>query len=110
MRSTTNLIRMFNSACEVLDYIGEEGSTLHDRGVGKGAYDALTLFDFAFILHVVNEILKITDVFCQALQCKSQDIVNAIRLVSSTKGLLQKLSDEVLDALQCYGEVILWRI
>lgn len=99
LRSTSSLIRMFSSACEVLLYIGEEGATLQDRGVGKGAHKKLTSFDFVFILHVVNEILLITDVLCQAFQSKSQDLVNAIRLLSSTHALLKNLRNERFDAL-----------
>lgn len=72
---------------------------MQDRGVGNGAHEWLTSFDFVFTLHVMNEILKITDLLCQALQCKSQDIVNAIRLVSSTIALLQELRNEKFDAL-----------
>lgn len=47
----------------------------------------------------MHEIMKITDVLCQALQRKTQDLINALRLVSSTKSLLQKLRDEGWDPL-----------
>ena len=38
--------------------------------------------------------MTIIDLLSQALQCQSQDILNAMRLVSSTKVLLQKMRDE----------------
>ncbi|KAL6518186.1 hypothetical protein OROMI_033887 [Orobanche minor] len=38
--------------------------------------------------------MEITDLLCQALQRKDQDIFNALRLVASTKLLLQKMKDE----------------
>jgi hypothetical protein len=38
--------------------------------------------------------MEITDVLCKALQQKSQDIVNAMHLVSTTKSLLQQLRDD----------------
>ena len=38
-----------------------------------------------------------TDYLCQDLQQKSQDILNAMRLVSNTKALLQKLRNEDWD-------------
>ncbi|XP_061357569.1 uncharacterized protein LOC133301876 [Gastrolobium bilobum] len=37
--------------------------------------------------------MGITEILCQALQQKSQDILNAIHLVSSTKELIQELRD-----------------
>jgi len=43
--------------------------------------------------------MRITNVLCQALQQKSQDIVNAIRLVCSTKGLIQNLRENGWDKL-----------
>ncbi|XP_030940051.1 zinc finger MYM-type protein 1-like [Quercus lobata] len=41
----------------------------------------------------------ITDALCQALQCQSQDILNAMNFVSSTKALIQKFRDEEWDNL-----------
>ncbi|XP_061368974.1 uncharacterized protein LOC133311864 [Gastrolobium bilobum] len=41
-----------------------------------------------------SEIMGITEILCQALQQKSQDILNAIQLVSSTKELIQELRDD----------------
>ncbi|KAG7943691.1 hypothetical protein I3843_15G055900, partial [Carya illinoinensis] len=41
-----------------------------------------------------SEIMGITDVLCQVLQQKSQDILNAMNMVSTTKGLIQKLRNE----------------
>ena len=38
--------------------------------------------------------MGITDVLCQALQQKSQDILNAMHLVTTTKTLIQKLRDD----------------
>jgi len=38
--------------------------------------------------------MGITDVLCQALQQKSQDILNAMNLVTSTKTLIQKSRDD----------------
>ena len=53
------------------------------------AYEVLILFEFVFILHFVNETMGITDKLCRALQNQSQDILNAMHLVSSTKKLIQ---------------------
>lgn len=51
-------------------------------------------FDFVFILLILNRVFGILDMLCQALQVKSQDIINALALVSSTKQLPQELRDD----------------
>ncbi|XP_024994026.1 uncharacterized protein LOC112527554 [Cynara cardunculus var. scolymus] len=45
--------------------------------------------------------MEITNLLCQALQRKDQDISNSLRLVASTKLLLQLMKDESWDALFC---------
>ncbi|XP_024993131.1 uncharacterized protein LOC112526922 [Cynara cardunculus var. scolymus] len=45
--------------------------------------------------------MEITDLLCQALQRKDQDIFNSLRLVASTKLLLQLMKDESWDVLLC---------
>jgi hypothetical protein len=42
----------------------------------------------------MKEIMGITDVLCQVLQQKSQDILNAVHLVSIAKKLIKKLRDD----------------
>ncbi|KAH7846020.1 hypothetical protein Vadar_008773 [Vaccinium darrowii] len=90
---------MFSPACEVLLNIKEDGTCYKDRGAANAAHRTLTSFEFVFILHLMHEIMKITDVLCQALQRKTQDLINALHLVSSTKSFLQKLRDEGWDPL-----------
>jgi hypothetical protein len=51
-------------------------------------------FDFVFILHVMKEIMGITNLLCKKLQHKSQDIVNAMDDVATTKILIQELRDQ----------------
>ncbi|XP_020108830.1 uncharacterized protein LOC109724423 [Ananas comosus] len=59
----------------------------------------MTSFEFVFILHLMKEITEVSCILCQHLQCKSQDILNAMHLVASTKSLIQKLRDEGWDSL-----------
>ncbi|KAJ9535085.1 hypothetical protein OSB04_un001839 [Centaurea solstitialis] len=97
-RSVSSLIKMFSPTCEVLLKIAEEG-TGPLKGDADSAYEAMTTFDFIFVLHIEKEIMEITDLLCQALQRQDQDIFSALRLVASTKGLLQKMKDERWDDL-----------
>ncbi|XP_061342597.1 uncharacterized protein LOC133288795 [Gastrolobium bilobum] len=96
--SICSLFKMFKSTCEVLDNISNEGKTASHRGDADNAYSSLTSFDFVIVLHLMKEIMGITEVLCQALQRESQDISNALHLVSTTKELLQKLRETGWDA------------
>ncbi|XP_059434852.1 uncharacterized protein LOC132167836 [Corylus avellana] len=97
--SICSLIRMFDATCTVLEDVEREGGTYSQRGDAKVAYKMLTSFEFIFILHLMKEIMGITDVLCQVLQQKSQDILNAINSVSIAKKLIQKLRDDGWDNL-----------
>ncbi|KAL4583756.1 hypothetical protein LXL04_008339 [Taraxacum kok-saghyz] len=89
---------MFSPVCEVLLKVIAEG-TGSIKGDADSAYETITTFEFVFVLRLEKEILGITDLLCQALQRKSQDICNALRLVTSTKVLLQKMKNERWDDL-----------
>ncbi|KAK9741078.1 hypothetical protein RND81_03G079700 [Saponaria officinalis] len=58
------------------------------------ALNLMISYEFVFISHLMRELLGITDVLCQALQKKSQDIANAVKLVSTTKSLIQNLRED----------------
>ncbi|KAL6543005.1 hypothetical protein OROHE_010525 [Orobanche hederae] len=99
LKSVSSLLNMFSATCEILLNVIEDGATSTQRGDADGAYEALTSFDFVLILHIMKQILEISDLLCQALQHKAQDILNAMQLVSSTKSIIQKLRDEGWDEL-----------
>ena len=93
-KSVSSLINMFSATCEFLINIVEDGVTYPLRGDADATYEAITSFEFVFILHLMKNIMTITDLLSQALQCQSHDIFNVMRLVSSTKVLLQKMRDD----------------
>ncbi|XP_075661732.1 uncharacterized protein LOC142631442 [Castanea sativa] len=97
-KSVSNLIKLFSPTCEVLLKIMDEGNS-SQKVEAESAYEVLISFEFVFILHFVNETMGITDKLCQALQNQSQDILNAMHLVSSTKKLIQQFRDEKWDDL-----------
>ena len=76
---------MFTSTVEVLQNIIDDAIDGEHRAEAESAYEGLTSFELVFILHLENETMEITDKLCQALQNQSQDILNAMHLVSSTK-------------------------
>ncbi|XP_073119736.1 uncharacterized protein [Henckelia pumila] len=55
-------------------------------------------FEFVFMLLLMHRILEVSNMLCQALGRKDQDILNAMKLVTTTKLLFQKMrNDEWLD-------------
>ncbi|KAK9671916.1 hypothetical protein RND81_12G063600 [Saponaria officinalis] len=91
--SLNSLLNMYNASCSVLQTVIKEGKSAQ-RGEADKAYDDMTSFEFVPVLHIMIQILGITNDLCQALQRKSQDILNAMHLVSNTKILIQKLRDD----------------
>ncbi|XP_076912204.1 uncharacterized protein LOC143570434 [Bidens hawaiensis] len=90
--SVCSLIDMFGATRAVLQGIVEDLShtTFSQRGDADTACDHLESFEFVFILHLMKEVLGKTETLSQALQKKSQDILNAMELVSSTKANLNE--------------------
>ncbi|XP_021806530.1 uncharacterized protein LOC110750491 [Prunus avium] len=85
-----DLIVMYDAVCTALENIKKDGSIGSLRGEATGGYNAIRQFEFVFILHLLQEIILI-DIFCRELQHKSQDIVNAMNVVGTTKDVLGKL-------------------
>ncbi|KAK9667942.1 hypothetical protein RND81_13G022400 [Saponaria officinalis] len=75
-----DLLNMYNASCSVLQTVIKEGKDAQ-RGEADKAYDDMTSFEFVLILHIMIQILGITNDLCQALQRKSQDILNAMHLL-----------------------------
>ncbi|XP_075663245.1 uncharacterized protein LOC142632793 [Castanea sativa] len=98
-QSICSLTKMFNATCKVINTIFEEGVNYKQRGDAERAYQVLTSFEFVLILHTMKEIMGITNILCQALQQHSQDLLNAMHLVSTTKSLIQKLRDDGWESL-----------
>ena len=85
---------MFGPTCIVLENLIKNGLNNNIRGEAKGALKAIRSFEFVFILQLMNEVMGIIDMLCQALQCQYQDILNALHLVRSTKILLHELRQD----------------
>ncbi|XP_052189909.1 uncharacterized protein LOC127799726 [Diospyros lotus] len=73
--STKSLIDMYNATCKVFEYLSVHFLKGRSRAETIGAYKQLKSFDFVFSLHLMHNIMRITDVLCQTLQRKSQDIL-----------------------------------
>ncbi|XP_021980001.1 zinc finger MYM-type protein 1-like [Helianthus annuus] len=60
-------------------------TTFAQRGDAEGAWRNMQSFEFVFILHLIEKVMGKTEILSQALQRKSQDILNAMELVLATK-------------------------
>ena len=97
--SICSLMKMYDAACTVIDNIIDEGATYSQRGDAFDACKMVPSFEFIFILHFMFKIMGITIILCQAFQSRSQDILNAMHLVSTLKLLLQQLRNDGLSNL-----------
>jgi hypothetical protein len=74
LRLVSNLIKKFSLAFEVITKIIDVGTTSSQRAEVDSVHQVMISFKFIFILHLMKEIMQITDHLCQALQSKSQNI------------------------------------
>jgi hypothetical protein len=65
--SMCSLIRIFDATCTVLEDVRRERCTYSQRENALTAYKMLISFEFIFILHLIKEIMGITNVLCQVL-------------------------------------------
>nr|XP_016509660.1 PREDICTED: zinc finger MYM-type protein 1-like [Nicotiana tabacum] len=98
-KSFKNFISMFGSIIDVLDTIVVDARTLEERAKAKGYLSTCQTFEVAFMLHLMRDVLGITNELNTSLQKKEQDIANAILLVEVAKRWLQKLREEEWDSL-----------
>ncbi|XP_059654755.1 uncharacterized protein LOC132301530 [Cornus florida] len=91
--SINSLIDLFGPSRVIIENLSKNGPTNSIGGDAKGVYLPMLSFELVFILHLLPEMMEITDILCQALQRKTQDIINAMNLVSSTNALLQNLRE-----------------
>ncbi|XP_028118156.1 uncharacterized protein LOC114315755 [Camellia sinensis] len=94
--SARNLIDMYEASCVVVESL-KKSTNQKIRGKAIGVYKVMKSFEFIFVLHLMDNILEIVNTLCQALQQKTQDILNVMKLVSTTKALLQKLRQDDWD-------------
>ncbi|KAJ8750553.1 hypothetical protein K2173_015712 [Erythroxylum novogranatense] len=94
-----NLLHLFSSVIEVLEFVGENGNEDSQRAEAIDLIDIMLRFEFLFVLHLMIKILGITNELSQVLQKKDQNIVNAMHLVKVSKCHLQQVRDDGWESL-----------
>ncbi|CAL8991693.1 unnamed protein product [Prunus brigantina] len=86
------IAEMYDAVCMVLKNIKEDGSIGFLRGEAIGGYNAIRQFEFVYILHLLKEIMGLTDILY--LFCKKHDIdmpdMNAQYKVGTCRSCQQK--------------------
>ena len=92
--SLCNVKRIYSSICEVLEDINEDSNCQDHRVEAHRLLKALRTFDFIFCLHLMVDILGVTNDLNTTLQKKDQDIVNVMHQVRSSKERLEVIRNE----------------
>jgi hypothetical protein len=99
---------MFGATCSFCNNISKEGANYSQRGDAEAAYMVLTSFEFILILHLMKDLIGLTNMLCQTLQQKSLDILNAMSQVSTTQSLIQGRRKDgwepLLDTIKSFCE------
>ncbi|KAJ9545408.1 hypothetical protein OSB04_025115 [Centaurea solstitialis] len=98
-KTIISLMNLFPEVVEVLKYVEEDGSTLSNRNQAYGILSYFKTFDFVFYLHLMLEILGLTNTLSRHLQRKDQDILEAASLVRGTKKSLQTLRNDGFNSI-----------
>jgi hypothetical protein len=88
------MINMYAATCKILLDLAVNGQPHTIRSEANGLYSVARTFDFVFHLHLMYSILEAIDLLCQMLQRKDQNILTAVRLITTTKGLLNRLRED----------------
>ncbi|XP_042467416.1 zinc finger MYM-type protein 1-like [Zingiber officinale] len=94
-----SLIHLYPSIIDVLLFVEEEGKDHKQRAQANNLLELIGKYEFIFQMHLMKNILGVTNDLSQALQRKDQDIVNAMILVRSSKHQLQTMRDDGWDLL-----------
>ncbi|KAG4996810.1 hypothetical protein JHK85_028249 [Glycine max] len=73
---------VYSAIVDVLEIIKDDGSNVDQRVETNGLLHLIKDFDFAFILHLMKNVLGISNELSHALQRKDQGIINVMNLAS----------------------------
>ncbi|PNX86157.1 HAT family dimerization domain containing protein [Trifolium pratense] len=97
-RTLTSLITLYSPIIGLLEEV-QNDTTFEKHGETLYLLDMLQSFDFIFMLHLMIEILGITNSLNVALQRHDQDLSNALSLVNDSKDELQELRNDGWEKL-----------
>lgn len=90
---------MYSYIIDVLEIIKEGGSNTNQRVETNGLLHFLKEFDFVFTLHLMKNVLGISNELLEALQRKDQDVINDMNFINITKLRLQTIKGKGCKSL-----------
>ncbi|KAK1410977.1 hypothetical protein QVD17_37520 [Tagetes erecta] len=90
-RTIISLLKLFPEVVTVLRYVKEDGDCSQKRSNAKGILSYFQEFECVFYLHLMDKVLGLTNILSKHLQQKSQDLLEAAKLINGTKSALNDL-------------------
>ena len=97
-KSIVSLINLFPDVVKLLYWIWEEGDG-PSRSQAHGFLEYFQTFDFVFYLHLMLDLLVVTNSLSKSLQKKDQNILDAALLIEGTKAELQVYRESGFETL-----------
>jgi hypothetical protein len=98
---------MWEAIVDVLEIVKKDSIKPACTGGALGLTGKMKSFDFMFILHLMIELLSMTDILSRALHRKDQDILEAMHLITDVKESLQDMRGNGREPLLKKSENIL---
>ncbi|XP_066392140.1 uncharacterized protein [Miscanthus floridulus] len=99
LKTLLRILVMWEAIIDVLEIVKKDSIKPRNNGGALGLIEKMESFDFVFILHLMIQLLSMTDILSQALQRKDQDIVEAMHLISDVKDSLQDMRENGWEPL-----------
>ncbi|CAD6205086.1 unnamed protein product [Miscanthus lutarioriparius] len=99
LKTLLRILVMWEAIIDVLEIVKKDSIKPTCNGGALGLIGKMESFDFVFILHLMIELLSMTDMLSRALQRKDQDIVEAMHLITDVKDGLQDMRNNGWEPL-----------
>jgi len=85
LKTLLRILVMSEAVIDILEIVRKDSVKPTSNGGAFGLIGKMESFDFVFIMHLMIQLLSITDCLSRALQRKDQDIVEAMHLIIDVK-------------------------
>jgi len=99
LKTLLRILVMWEAVIDILEIVRKDSVKPTSNGGAFGLIGKMESFDFVFIMHLMIQLLSITDCLSRALQRKDQDIVEAMHLIIDVKEQLQDMRYNGWDPL-----------
>jgi len=99
LKTLLRILVMWEAVIDILEIVRKDSVKPTSNWGAFGLIGKIESFDFVFIMHLMIQLLSITDCLSRALQRKDQDIVEAMHLIIDVKEQLQDMRDNGWDPL-----------